>query len=259
MAPVPPAPRRPTAASGASSPTPARDGSCSPAPACCGSTGALEGLRALAAAGNLGVANTWGAKGVFNWDSPHHLGTVGLQADDFELLGFGRRRHDPRDRGRPARARRGLRASRPSATRTRRPRGPRVEYGADRPRCRRTTCTRASPRSRSPATSTTRCRCIRRAPSASSGSALHAGGLVTATPGVAGLWVARTFPTPALAPGEDRRVVVPPKRWAGDAVRPAVAAARAGRPTVVVAGGAAAPRTTARRRGRRPRPHRWCS
>ena len=25
-------------------------------------------------------ANTWGAKGVFPWDSPHHLGTCGLQA-----------------------------------------------------------------------------------------------------------------------------------------------------------------------------------
>jgi len=51
--------------------------------------GALEGLRAFAAAGSLGVANTWGAKGVFAWDSPHHLGTCGLQANDFELLGFG--------------------------------------------------------------------------------------------------------------------------------------------------------------------------
>ena len=50
--------------------------------------GAIEGLRAFAAAANVGVANTWGAKGVFNWDSPHHLGTVGLQARDFELLGF---------------------------------------------------------------------------------------------------------------------------------------------------------------------------
>ena len=37
---------------------------------------------------NIGVANTWGAKGVFAWDSPHHLGTCGLQAHDFELLGF---------------------------------------------------------------------------------------------------------------------------------------------------------------------------
>jgi thiamine pyrophosphate-dependent acetolactate synthase large subunit-like protein len=49
---------------------------------------AVDGLRAFAEAANVGVANTWGAKGVFPWDSPHHLGTCGLQADDFELLGF---------------------------------------------------------------------------------------------------------------------------------------------------------------------------
>src|SRR5262245_17120565 len=49
---------------------------------------AVDGLRAFAAAANVGVANTWGAKGVFNWDSPHHLGTCGLKADDFVLLGF---------------------------------------------------------------------------------------------------------------------------------------------------------------------------
>ncbi len=51
--------------------------------------GGVEGLRAFAAAGQLPVANTWGAKGVFTWDSPHHMGTCGLQADDFALLGFG--------------------------------------------------------------------------------------------------------------------------------------------------------------------------
>ncbi|HEX4777568.1 MAG TPA: hypothetical protein VFW74_12395 [Acidimicrobiia bacterium] len=50
---------------------------------------AVDGLRAFAAASGLGVVNTWGAKGVFQWDSPHHLGTAGLQADDFALLGFG--------------------------------------------------------------------------------------------------------------------------------------------------------------------------
>ena len=32
------------------------------------------------------------------------------------------------------------------------------------------------------------------------GQTMPPGGLVTATPGVAGLWVARTFPTPALQP-----------------------------------------------------------
>lgn len=51
--------------------------------------GAVEGLRSFAEAANLGVANTYGAKGVLRWDSPHHLGTCGLQRDDAELLGLG--------------------------------------------------------------------------------------------------------------------------------------------------------------------------
>jgi hypothetical protein len=44
---------------------------------------AVPGLHALAAAGSVGVLNTWGAKGVFDWRSRHHLATVGLQALDF--------------------------------------------------------------------------------------------------------------------------------------------------------------------------------
>ena len=51
--------------------------------------GAVGGLRALAAAGRLGVLNTWGAKGVFHWQSRHHWATVGLQELDFELGGLG--------------------------------------------------------------------------------------------------------------------------------------------------------------------------
>jgi hypothetical protein len=50
---------------------------------------AVEGLRAFAARAGLAVANTWGAKGVFEWNSPHHMSTVGLQERDFEILGFG--------------------------------------------------------------------------------------------------------------------------------------------------------------------------
>lgn len=46
------------------------------------------GIRRFAERANVPVANTWGAKGVFNWDSPHHMGTCGLQEEDFELLGF---------------------------------------------------------------------------------------------------------------------------------------------------------------------------
>ena len=49
---------------------------------------AVPGLHALAAAGSLGVLNTWGAKGVFDWRSRHHLATVGLQALDFARGGL---------------------------------------------------------------------------------------------------------------------------------------------------------------------------
>jgi thiamine pyrophosphate-dependent acetolactate synthase large subunit-like protein len=51
--------------------------------------GAIPGLNALAVAGSLGVLNTWGAKGIFDWRSRHHLATVGLQARDAELSGVG--------------------------------------------------------------------------------------------------------------------------------------------------------------------------
>jgi thiamine pyrophosphate-dependent acetolactate synthase large subunit-like protein len=49
---------------------------------------AVDGLRALATKGSFGVLNTWGAKGVFDWRSPHHLATAGLQAWDFERGGL---------------------------------------------------------------------------------------------------------------------------------------------------------------------------
>lgn len=49
--------------------------------------GQVEALQHFAAQVGCGVLNTWGAKGVFRWDSPHHLGTGGLQARDLELAG----------------------------------------------------------------------------------------------------------------------------------------------------------------------------
>ncbi|MFZ0664248.1 MAG: hypothetical protein WAM97_00720 [Acidimicrobiales bacterium] len=49
---------------------------------------AVAGLHQLAASGGLGVLNTWGAKGVFDWRSIHHFATVGLQRDDFDLGGL---------------------------------------------------------------------------------------------------------------------------------------------------------------------------
>lgn len=45
----------------------------------------LSGLRNLSRASAAGVFNTWGAKGVERWDSPWHFGTIGLQLRDVEL------------------------------------------------------------------------------------------------------------------------------------------------------------------------------
>ena len=53
------------------------------------SAGCVDGLQAFAHRVGCGVVNTWGAKGVFRWDDPHHFGTAGLQALDFELAGLG--------------------------------------------------------------------------------------------------------------------------------------------------------------------------
>jgi acetolactate synthase-1/2/3 large subunit len=49
---------------------------------------AVPALHAFATAGWLGVLNTWGAKGIFPWQSVHHWATVGLQRDDFALGGL---------------------------------------------------------------------------------------------------------------------------------------------------------------------------
>ncbi len=51
--------------------------------------GCVNGLQAFARRVGCGVVNTWGAKGVFRWDDPLHFGTAGLQARDFELAGLG--------------------------------------------------------------------------------------------------------------------------------------------------------------------------
>lgn len=50
--------------------------------------GVVDHLQRFAAQTGLAVVNTWGAKGVFPWDSPFHAGTAGLQAHDLELAGL---------------------------------------------------------------------------------------------------------------------------------------------------------------------------
>ena len=54
-----------------------------------GVLGHLAGLHQAAERIGVAVINTWGAKGVFRWDSDLHGGTAGLQERDFELAGLG--------------------------------------------------------------------------------------------------------------------------------------------------------------------------
>ena len=158
---------------------------------------AVAGLHALAAAGSLGVLNTWGAKGVFDWRSRHHLATAGLQARDFELGGVAdadlviatgidpaegaRRRRPRRSSSRPARS-----TCWPSGGRgrSRRSRSRRCARGW-----------RPSPRRAGPRRAA---RCSPTRVTRHYGVASTGGGLVAADPGVAGYWVARTFATTEL-------------------------------------------------------------
>jgi hypothetical protein len=220
--------------------------------------GAISGLRAFAGAANVGVANTWGAKGVFNWDSPHHLGTVGLQARDFELLGFANQDLiiatgiDPLEvRGGFALA--PVRHVEPGALAG-------LAAGV-------VACSGPIP----PNDLYTRLAGVAQPGYVDDKVPLHParavvtlgqvmpeGALVTATPGVAGLWVSRTFPTPGLEPGAPQRVVVPAARHLAPVARRAIDAARAGRPTALVTTAPVAPSlrralAPARRAGQ-PRP-----
>lgn len=51
--------------------------------------GAANVLRELFERTNIGVFNTWTAKGLFPWNHLAHLGTIGLQANDIALAGLG--------------------------------------------------------------------------------------------------------------------------------------------------------------------------
>jgi thiamine pyrophosphate-dependent acetolactate synthase large subunit-like protein len=194
---------------------------------------AVDGLRALADAGSVGVANTWGAKGVLAWDSPHHLGTCGLQERDFELLGFGdvdvivttglSDDESPRPRFALAPT---VDIAPPDLTdnvgRVRATSSPEnLLYPA--------LAAVAQPGYASTKVPLHPARAV-----ADLGAALPADGLLTAEPGVAGLWVARTFPTPPLAPGASRRVLVRSVHTDGGACRDAIETARSGRPAIFV-------------------------
>lgn len=194
-----------------------------------GPTG-IEGLRALAERGGLGVVNTWGAKGLFDWQSPHHLGTAGLQERDFELAGLGDAdliiasgldtKEAPPERWRlaPHRWVRPRELGRLAEVWPHPPRTPR------RPPLYTRLAEVVQPLYASDAVPLSPARAI-----ADLKAVLPPGSVVFADPGLAGFWVARAFPTSELG-----SVIVPAVEEGGFAAWNAVNAAGQGRTAVAV-------------------------
>ncbi|MGH9136981.1 MAG: hypothetical protein ACRD0G_08020 [Acidimicrobiales bacterium] len=186
----------------------------------------VDAIRRFAAATRVGVLNTWGAKGLFRWDSPFHLGTAGLQERDFELAGVGEADvvlavGIDEDES-------------PIASL-----GPNVELvepeGLDdwvaplrqaqppeRSRLYSELAAVVGPLYETEGSPAWAAKCL--------AETLPPGGLVCADPGPVGFWLARTFPT--VEPGS---VYVPSRKGAGQAARRAAEAAASGRQVVVVA------------------------
>jgi len=193
--------------------------------------GAIDGLRAFASAAGVGVVNTWGAKGVFPWDSPHHMGTAGLQEHDFDLLGFGDAALivatgiDP-DESSPERFRLApvvaVTPEQLSAGLALYLRAPETAIPSNLLYERLAAV--AQPGYVADKVPLHPARAV-----ADVRAALPPGGVVAAEPGPAGLWVARTFPTT-----EPSSVVVPATAAPGAAAAIALAAALRGHPAIAV-------------------------
>ena len=169
-----------------------------------GVVGSVSGLRAFAARVGCGVVNTWGAKGVFPWDSPYHFGTAGLQARDFELAGLGEvdvlvtSGLDPAEvTSRPWEGRAEVVDIAPEDLAAASPSLP--PGTLERPALYSSLAAVVQPMYASTAVPPPAAKAA-----AALAASLPAGGLVVAEPGLVGFWVARTFPT--SVPGS---VVVP--------------------------------------------------
>lgn len=191
-------------------------------------------VERMAVRGGIGVVNTWGAKGVLRWDSPFHYGTVGLQARDLDLLeldevdvvlavGL-----DPDELGADAFAARPCQEVSPWQLDALLADWPAVRRDvAERPPFYGTVSAIVTPMyERSDA------------PLAPPRAALHLSGaaptdgVVVADAGMAGFWLARTFPT-----GVPGSVVVPALDQPGFAVAAAIACGLAERPCIAVIDG----------------------
>jgi hypothetical protein len=185
----------------------------------------VDAVRRFAARTRVGVLNTYGVKGLFRWDDPAHLGTIGLQADDVELagvldaevvlaVGLDERELALADLG--ARAEVVAPADLDDWADRVEPAPPGALYGALRGALLPLYDSEAVPLT--PA-----------AAAADLGAALPEGALVCADPGPVGFWIARTLPTTQLG-----SVYVPPVDDPALALDRARAAAADGRPVVYV-------------------------
>ena len=194
-------------------------------------SGHVNGLQALAASVGCGVVNTWGAKGVFVWDDPHHFGTIGLQARDFDLAGLNDTQLiiaaglDPLEApvGRWNASAQVLEVE-PWQLSTLAHHWPDPGPVPPPPRLYAELSAALADRYRSDGVPLAPARAA-----ADLAAVLPDGGLVLADPGPAGLWVARAFPT-----SEPGSVVVPAAFVRGFALAGAVVAALAGRPAIAV-------------------------
>lgn len=198
------------------------------------SRGETPALRELAAKGGIGVFNTWGAKGVLRWDSPFHFGTIGLQERDLELAGlddvdlFLLSGLDPEELGVDTFASRLVQEVAPwqlGALLADWPRAHR-EVG-DRPPLYGSVSSVVTPMYEASTGPITPPRAALQLSGAAPDDAV-----VVADAGVAGFWIARTFPT-----GHPGSVIVPALDQPGFAAAAAVVAGLAARPCVAVVDG----------------------
>lgn len=187
-------------------------------------------LQSFAAQAGVGVLNTWGAKGVFPWDSPFHLGTGGMQERDFELAGFPDAElviavgidedEAPRVRWEYGQVLEVQAESLASLAFD----WPAPERSPARPPLYKRLFDALQPHYASDEVPLRPARAA-----ADVAGALPGGGLVVVDPGPAGLWIARAFPT--TAPGS---VVVPATRARGFAAAAAFVAGVDRRPTFAI-------------------------